>query len=1043
MNNKHTATSRQFFQTLTICICLLFAGTYSAKASDRDHRQYDYVLILNSYNESAPWSNSITSPIMHKISELKDIDAYIEHLNLFMVNDSVMVDRFPQMLLNKYGKTPPKLLVLLGSMSMIFREEIKEMWGDVSILVCDSDPYIYTEEYYRKQDVTTPENKIHVDSLRDDYNITFMHTPAYLKESVKLMTRMIPNMKKLIFLGDGIYPNPEYNKQLKNIIARDFPYLQYQFISSYNYTLPELYNALRNADKETGVLVSTWFAETLTSQQMLINAYRSLSSISSPLFSIRYAGMDDGGMVGGYMYNEKIFINELLRNVSQILNGKPAREIPFFVPADAHPTFNYTTLVNKGLNPKLCPQNSIFYDKPENFLKKYIWVITGIFITLLLIALIQQKRIQMLKELRRVQKQEFENQIKYTNLIDNMPILYMKEKVIRNENGNIVETIFCDVNRFFETCFRKKENIIGKKGSELFPESMTEFTHFMETALREKRSITFPYYFKDVDTFYDIVLSPSLEEDTIDMFCLDSTELHNAQQMLSSTNHKLSLALEIANIIPWKWNLKEHSILCDINRPIIMTAMPGEIKEEQLSVSDEQYFSKIIKEDRPRVMQAFHDLIEGKINKVKEEYRVLNKGKNGRKIDWVEAQATIETRDEQNRPLTLVGSSLVITDRKRMEEELMSAKDRAEESNRLKSAFLANMSHEIRTPLNAIVGFSHLMTIADNAEDEKLYSDIINQNSEILLQLINDILDLAKIEAGTLEYIRYPMDLGELCRNVYEMHKDRVQTGVVLILDNKDTSLIINEDQNRIMQVVTNLITNAIKFTFKGEIRFGFEVRKEYIDFYVKDTGMGISEEKIKMIFERFVKLNTFVQGTGLGLAICRVIVEKLGGEITAESKLNEGSTFRFTIPYKAGKKCPESGRGTKCPESGSTGLRKVLQRRTVLVAEDVDSNFLLLKTLLGKRCNLLWAKDGEDAVNQFKEHQPDLILMDIKMPHMDGLEATRLIRSYSKEVPIVALTAFAFESDKDRAIEAGCDDFLTKPVSQNALEKVLDKYVK
>ena len=340
MNNKHTATSRQFFQTLTICICLLFAGTYSAKASDRDHRQYDYVLILNSYNESAPWSNSITSPIMHKISELKDIDAYIEHLNLFMVNDSVMVDRFPQMLLNKYGKTPPKLLVLLGSMSMIFREEIKEMWGDVSILVCDSDPYIYTEEYYRKRDVTTPENKIHVDSLRDDYNITFMHTPAYLKESVKLMTRMIPNMKKLIFLGDGIYPNPEYNKQLKNIITRDFPYLQYQFISSYNYTLPELYNALRNADKETGVLVSTWFAETLTSQQMLINAYRSLSSISSPLFSIRYAGMDDGGMVGGYMYNEKIFINELLRNVSQMLNGKPAREIPFFVPADAHPTFN-------------------------------------------------------------------------------------------------------------------------------------------------------------------------------------------------------------------------------------------------------------------------------------------------------------------------------------------------------------------------------------------------------------------------------------------------------------------------------------------------------------------------------------------------------------------------------------------------------------------------------------------------------------------------------------------------------------------------------
>ena len=1030
MNNKHTATSRQFFQTLTICICLLFAGTYSAKASDRDHRQYDYVLILNSYNESAPWSNSITSPIMHKISELKDIDAYIEHLNLFMVNDSVMVDRFPQMLLNKYGKTPPKLLVLLGSMSMIFREEIKEMWGDVSILVCDSDPYIYTEEYYRKRDVTTPENKIHVDSLRDDYNITFMHTPAYLKESVKLMTRMIPNMKKLIFLGDGIYPNPEYNKQLKNIITRDFPYLQYQFISSYNYTLPELYNALRNADKETGVLVSTWFAETLTSQQMLINAYRSLSSISSPLFSIRYAGMDDGGMVGGYMYNEKIFINELLRNVSQILNGKPAREIPFFVPADAHPTFNYTTLVNKGLNPKLCPQDSIFYDKPENFLKKYIWVIAGIFITLLLIALIQQKRIQMLKELRRVQKQEFENQIKYTNLIDNMPILYMKEKVIRNESGNIVETILCDVNRFFETCFRKKENIIGKKGSELFPESMTEFTHFMETALREKRSITFPYYFKDVDTFYDIVLSPSLEEDTVDIFCLDSTELHNAQQMLSSTNHKLSLALEIANIIPWKWNLKEHSILCDINRPIIMTAMPGEIKEEQLSVSDEQYFSKIIKEDRPRVMQAFHDLIEGKINKVKEEYRVLNKGKNGRKIDWVEAQATIETRDEQNRPLTLVGSSLVITDRKRMEEELMSAKDRAEESNRLKSAFLANMSHEIRTPLNAIIGFSNILASTEEEQEKQEYINIIESNNTLLLQLISDILDLSKIEAGTLEFSYSNIDLNDMIKEVENITKCRMEgSGVQLIAETPLSSCFIRTEKKRLMQVINNFLTNAIKFTQKGSITFGYEIRDKMLYFHVTDTGCGIPANKKDSIFGRFVKLNSFAQGTGLGLSICRTIIEHMNGTIGVESEEGKGSTFWFTIPYP-----PARLSEKKAEEFQPITVQK--DKLTILIAEDNESNYRLFQSILRKEYSLIHAWDGQEAIEKFKEHRPQIILMDINMPRMDGYEATKEIRKLSADVPIIAITAFAYASDEQRVLENGFDGYMSKPINAPLLKQ-------
>ncbi|MCD7924216.1 MAG: PAS domain-containing protein [Bacteroides sp.] len=396
----------------------------------------------------------------------------------------------------------------------------------------------------------------------------------------------------------------------------------------------------------------------------------------------------------------------------------------------------------------------------------------------------------------------------------------------------------------------------------------------------------------------------------------------------------------------------------------------------------------------------------------------------------------------EGRAPLIIGISWDITNMQNIEQELIQARIKAEQSDRLKTAFLANMSHEIRTPLNAIVGFSRLMTTADNPEDEKLYSDIINQNSEILLQLINDILDLSKIEAGTLEYVRQPMDLGELCRSIYEIHKDRVQEGVTLILDNKDASLVINEDKNRIMQVITNLITNAIKFTFAGEIRFGFELKEDHIDFYVKDTGMGISEEKMKSIFERFVKLNTFVQGTGLGLAICRMIVEKLGGEITVDSQLDKGSTFRFTIPCDMSKKHLEL-RTTVEKEVETKGkTRKLLQMQTILIAEDVDSNFLLLKTLIGNNYNLLWAKDGNEAVALFKKHQPDLILMNIKMPRMDGLEATRLIRSYSREVPIIALTAFAFESDREKALESGCNDFLTKPVSQNGLEKVLDKYI-
>lgn len=388
----------------------------------------------------------------------------------------------------------------------------------------------------------------------------------------------------------------------------------------------------------------------------------------------------------------------------------------------------------------------------------------------------------------------------------------------------------------------------------------------------------------------------------------------------------------------------------------------------------------------------------------------------------------------------IIGISWDITNVQNIEQELIQARIKAEQSDRLKSAFLANMSHEIRTPLNAIVGFSRLMTTTDNREDEKLYSEIINQNSDVLLQLINDILDLSKIEAGTFEYIKQPMDLGEMCRNVYEIHKGRVQEGVTLTLDNENDSLMINEDKNRILQLITNLITNAIKFTYEGEIHFGFKLKKDYIDFYVKDTGIGISEEKLSHIFGRFVKLNSFVQGTGLGLAICQMIVEKMGGAITVESELHEGSRFRFTIPYDMYNKQEKFKKNAEREQHLKVAI-KSLQLRTLLVAEDVDSNFLLMNTVLGKKYKLIRARDGREAVDMYKENHPDLIFMDIKMPYMDGLEATRLIRGYSKDIPIIALTAFAFESDRERAIEAGCNDYLTKPVSQEAIEKILDKY--
>lgn len=233
----------------------------------------------------------------------------------------------------------------------------------------------------------------------------------------------------------------------------------------------------------------------------------------------------------------------------------------------------------------------------------------------------------------------------------------------------------------------------------------------------------------------------------------------------------------------------------------------------------------------------------------------------------------------------------------KQQKELETAKIKAEEADRLKSAFLANMSHEIRTPLNAIVGFSKLIVNATSTEEKNQYADIIDRNSEMLLNLFNDILDLASLEADSLVFNIRPIKLIDICLQLEQQFCHKVFIGVRLILDNVDADLYAFGDWDRLIQVIGNLLSNATKFTQKGEIHFGYQKKEDLVEFYVKDTGNGIPAERIATIFRRFGKVNDFVQGTGLGLTLCRMLVEKMGGRIWLRSQEGQGSRFYFTLP--------------------------------------------------------------------------------------------------------------------------------------------------
>ena len=542
--------------------------------------------------------------------------------------------------------------------------------------------------------------------------------------------------------------------------------------------------------------------------------------------------------------------------------------------------------------------------------------------------------------------------------------------------------------------------------------------------------MTFPYYYKKIDIFYDVVVNVTEDGHGVDIFCVDSTELHPAQKQLGLTNQKLSMALDVANIVPWKWDLQAHTILCDVNRPIELSREETEVDEEQLFVPDWQYFSKIHKEDLEKVKKAYADLIEGRIAKVKEEYRVIDKVNDHYRIDWVEAQAAVETRDEYGKPLTLVGSSLIITERKRIEAELLSAKERAEESNRLKSTFLANMSHEIRTPLNAIVGFSGILASAEEGQEKQEYVSIIENNNALLLQLISDILDLSKIEAGTMEFVYSDFELNKVMdelENSLRLKLDPAKE-VQLCFEPGLQECYVHLERNRLSQLIINLVTNAIKFTEEGSIRFGYQLWESgQLYFYVRDTGCGIPRDKQDAVFGRFVKLNSFAQGTGLGLSICQMLVEHMGGEIGLQSETGEGATFWFTLPFIAP---AEKFQAEKKIEP----MRIEQKTLTILVAEDNGSNFKLIESILGKDYHLLHAWNGKEAIELYREYEPQLILMDINMPVMDGYEATREIRKFSLQVPIIAVTAFAYASDEQKAMENGFNAYMSKPINAGQL---------
>ena len=385
--------------------------------------------------------------------------------------------------------------------------------------------------------------------------------------------------------------------------------------------------------------------------------------------------------------------------------------------------------------------------------------------------------------------------------------------------------------------------------------------------------------------------------------------------------------------------------------------------------------------------------------------------------------------------------------------DLELAKVKAEESDKLKSSFLANMSHEIRTPLNAILGFSSLISnaVEDNPEF-KFYQESIDSNSEMLVKIVDDVLDISKIEAGQLQVKKRETSLLNLFNEVYEIYKQQLDRGrksrVDLIFNNPlhdNEDLIIETDKFRLKQILYNLLSNAIKFTAKGYVEFGFKVDYSAIKFYVKDTGVGIPKNDFDSIFERFVKIEDheeLYRGNGLGLSLSKSLVELLGGKIWVDSLIGHGSTFYFTIPDTNSKKL-EVDSGTIIKEEKEVKLINDGKKK-ILIVEDESSNYQYLEALLRITNNpCIWAHNGEEAIKILQSDLKEtisIVLLDIKMPRMDGYQTFDKFKELGLDIPVIAVTAYAQSEDKEKIIQYGFNDYIPKPVSKQRLLEVIQK---
>lgn len=884
-----------------ITALFFFLGVYVLGFAENT-RGREYILVLSSINFNEAWANNLYQNILDEFSS-PGFHVEAEELSIPMMTRIEEVEEKREYLLSRYLK-PPKVVVFIGDPAWLVCQPLFDKeWKDIPTVICYSrDSMPRNLENFVNKDFLGEGKFVLTEVATAGYNLTVIKQPFYVKNTIDLIRRLQPEVKKIALISDDRYISAMVREEVCGVLEKDFPELKLDLLTSIDISTEKLLDTLMGYSREVGIIYNSWFVGKKQSESHYLsdNLQKIIYGfVDAPVFTLTEMDMETGAFAGGYFISASTFGKVAVQTIRQILDGVPARNVEGRIGGEPKVYLNYHHLQHHGVDPNSITGDVVFYQVPPNFYQLYKeYIIIGLAFIILLGA-IGLMRFHVMCQRRQQRQREFQLLSQYRKLVDNMPVIYIRKQLIFDEEGNVVDFIFRDVNNLFEEVFHcTRDRVVGKRLSEADVDNQL-LDYMMDKESGRITSFVFPEENNKI-RYYDKLSFPSSEKNFMDVFFIDRTEeylvslkMKEHQTSLEALNRRYELVLGATRLIPWTWDLLSKTInydityvthkLCKTRNSRMMTERDGDML--------------VHPDDRAGMREAYYDLYYDRATIVRKEHRSMFwEGSN--EYVWFESFVTVGDRDGEGHPTLLVGGSLLIDERKKMEGELLKAKEAAEISNHLKSAFLANMSHEIRTPLNAIVGFSNVLAYTEDENERQEYIKIIENNNTLLLQLIGDILDLSKIEAGVFEFVYSKVNLNVLLMEVIRAARLRLKDdSVVVEFVECLPECVICSDVNRLMQVMNNLITNAIKFTAKGSIRVGYRLREdESLYFYVSDTGCGIPADKLKEVFGRFVKLNSFQQGTGLGLSICESIVTRLGGQIGVMSEVGQGSTFWFTL---------------------------------------------------------------------------------------------------------------------------------------------------